>query len=444
MNLNYPNFRLTNKQNLWLGFVLTGILLTNSINWSAYSRQSLGLYCVSALSWMFRHSKIDFNKLLLMSVRTIIQEYGLREGVLVVDDTDKERSKNARLIHGLGKCKDKSSGGYFKGQNIVFLVLVTEKVTIPVGFRFYQNDPKWLEWKKEDERLRKQKVRKKYRPKEVKRDYETYPTKQSLALEMVQVFQTFHEEFVPNFQVKAILADCFYGTKDWTLGLQGIYEGIQIISQLKSNQKIFVKGKELSLIDYFKERSLIQSQIVVRGGKTVKIYYSSVIAKVKAHGKKRCIIAYKYEGEKELRYVFATNMTWTVHKILQVYTLRWLVEVFIEDWKLYEVPIAIGRAVLTKHTGEDGANSSLTLSLLFDHSLLLHPKQKVLIKNNLSAATVGSLRNYARQEHWVNTFRYLIQSPNPSKMLTKWIKVIDEVFIIKSSSKHLVGKVSAW
>ena len=102
-------------------------------------------------------------------------------------------------------------------------------------------------------------------------------------------------------------------------------------------------------------------------------------------------------------------MTWTVHKILQVYTLRWLVEGFIEDWKLYEVPIAIGRAVLTKHTGEDGANSSLPLSLLFDHSLFLHPKQKVLIKNNLSAATVGSLRNYARPEHWGNTFRYLMQ-----------------------------------
>ena len=46
------------------------------------------------------------------------------------------------------------------------------------------------------------------------------------------------------------------------------------------------------------------------------------------------LITYKYEGEKELRYVFATDMTWTVHQILQVYTLRWLVEVFIEDWKL--------------------------------------------------------------------------------------------------------------
>lgn len=88
---------------------------------------------------MFRNSSIDFERLLIMSIIQIISTYDLSSGVLEVDDTENERSKNAKSIFGLGKVKDKRSGGYFNGQNIVFLVLVTEKATFPVGFKFYQS-----------------------------------------------------------------------------------------------------------------------------------------------------------------------------------------------------------------------------------------------------------------------------------------------------------------
>lgn len=374
-----------------------------------------------------------------MSIQEIILEYGLKEGVLEVDDTENERSKNAKQIYGLGKTKDKRSGGYFNGQNIVFLVLVTKKVTLPVGFKFYRNDPKWLAWKKVDQRLRKKGVAKQYRPKEVERDYATYPTKQSLSIELIKEFQSIHGLFFSNFKVKAILADCFYGTKDWIKNLKGIYPNAQIISQLKSNQKIIVKGKEFNLSTYFNTRTVIKSKVVIRGGKSCSIYYSSIIAKVKTHKEKRLIIAYRYEGEQQLRYVFAVDMTWTVHSTIQLYTLRWLVEVFIQDWKLYE-----GWANLSKHTGEEGANSSLRLSLLFDHCLLLHPKQRALIKNNLPAATVGSLRNRAQQEHTLKILHTLINMPNPKEVLMKWVQSIDDLFNLKPSSKHLVGKVVSW
>lgn len=434
-----PEFRLTLKQEKWLSFVLTGILLTNSINWSAYSRQSLATYKVGAISWMFRNSGIDFEKLLIMSIVSIISSYGLKNGVLEVDDTENERSKNAKDIFGLGKVKDKRSGGYFKGQNIVFLVLVTEKVTLPVGFKFYQNDPSWVAWKKEDEYLRKKGVAKKYRPKEVARDYDKYPTKQSLGIELIKEFKKIQEVHFSDFKIKSILADCFYGTRQWTRELYEIYPKTQIISQLKKSQKIIIKGKEVDLFSYFRTRALIKKGVVIRGGKKTIIYYSSLIATVKAHGEKRLIIAYKYEGEKELRYLFATDMTWTVQTIIEVYSLRWLVEVFIQDWKLYE-----GWANLSKHIGEEGANSSLRLSLLFDHCLLLHPKQKRLIKNKLPAATVGSLRNFAQQEHTINVFKELIKLPNPKEILIQWIQAIEDIFILKSSDKHLVAKDFAW
>jgi len=48
------------------------------------------------------------------------------------------------------------------------------------------------------------------------------------------------------------------------------------------------------------------------------------------------VIALKYEGEEKYRYLAATDVSWRTLDIIQAYSLRWLVEVFFEDWKLYE------------------------------------------------------------------------------------------------------------
>ena len=56
----------------------------------------------------------------------------------------------------LHKIKDKASGGFINGQKLVFLCLVTDIVSIPVGFEFYRPDPELKKWKKNDEKLRRQ------------------------------------------------------------------------------------------------------------------------------------------------------------------------------------------------------------------------------------------------------------------------------------------------
>ena len=40
----------------------------------------------------------------------------------------------------------KESGGYLWGQSLVFLVLVTPKISLPVGFVFYQPAPELSAW----------------------------------------------------------------------------------------------------------------------------------------------------------------------------------------------------------------------------------------------------------------------------------------------------------
>ncbi|TMO53628.1 transposase, partial [Pseudoalteromonas aurantia] len=66
-----------------------------------------------------------------------MNHYNINSGVLDFDDSGKKRSKRTTRITGAHKVKDKATGGYFNGQQLVFMVLVTDVVTIPVGFRFF-------------------------------------------------------------------------------------------------------------------------------------------------------------------------------------------------------------------------------------------------------------------------------------------------------------------
>ena len=148
-----PGNTLSSKQIYWLSFCVLGALITNSICWSRFAKAGLGKYKETALSWMFRHSKIPWHLLFQVSVRVNLSKYGIVTGTLNVDETDNKRSKRTKRISWVHKLKDKATGGYAMGQCLVFLVLVTPTITIPVGFKFYMPDPDVSQWKKNDDKL---------------------------------------------------------------------------------------------------------------------------------------------------------------------------------------------------------------------------------------------------------------------------------------------------
>jgi len=75
--------------------------------------------------------------------------------------------------------------------------------------------------------------------------------------------------------------------------------------------------------------SLKKEKIGLDMGSTLTVV--SARLKVDAHdGKKRFVIALKYEGETEYRYLVATDVSWRTFDIIQAYSLRWLVEFFLK------------------------------------------------------------------------------------------------------------------
>src|SRR6516225_7690573 len=143
-----PSHGLSAMQRTWLAFCITAVLVTNSICWARFARASLGTYALAALSWMFRHSKIPWDQLLVASVQVVLRHHGITSGNLIIDDTDNPRSKAAKALAYLYKLHDKKSGGSLWGQSLVFLVLVTPKISIPVGVVFYQPAPEITAWYK--------------------------------------------------------------------------------------------------------------------------------------------------------------------------------------------------------------------------------------------------------------------------------------------------------
>ncbi|MGK0365943.1 MAG: hypothetical protein ACI85O_003013 [Saprospiraceae bacterium] len=110
---------------------------------------------------------------------------------------------------------------------MLFLLLVTEKITIPVGFVFYEMDPILRAWKKEDKRLLKKGLKKKYRLEEPERDA-AYPTKNELAIGLVRDFKASFEEV----KIRAVKADALYGTQAFMGGVRSLYPNSQVISQI--------------------------------------------------------------------------------------------------------------------------------------------------------------------------------------------------------------------
>lgn len=108
-----------------------------------------------------------------------------------------------------------------------------------------------------------------------------------------------------------------------------------MISQIKGSQLINVNGKNQAVRHFFENYSGKKDTLLLRGHDK-KLTYCGGRFKVKSHGKKYSIIAIKYDDETEYRYLMANDISWRDIDIIKAFAFRWLVEVFIQDWKPHE------------------------------------------------------------------------------------------------------------
>ncbi len=421
---------LTPGQKTWLSFCLMGIIVTESVCWRKFVRAGLGSYLEALLSWYFRYP-LSWGLFVSMSVNLVLESFSAWEGVLVIDDTGKRRSKVTKRIPYVHYFKDKVGTGTIRGQEVVFLVLITPLVTIPVGFEFYRPDPAYSEWARQEKRLKRLGVPKSERPPKPAVN-SNYPTKQQVALCLLEQFARDHSEV----KVRAVLADALYGNAAFMKQAAQLFGEIQVISQLRHNQKVYYRGRSWGLDEYFKAYPGVPRTPRVRGGKTVDMIVGSARLYVEAQGRKCFVVAIRHAGETDYRYLVASDLSWRTNDIVQAFTLRWLVEVVIEDLKVHE-----GWGQATKQPGVEGSRRVLILSLLCDHCLLLHPEQQARVADEKPLYTIGSLQRRLQIESFLAWLQAWLDDDGKGDGLTEKFerlrKLIEPIFPLLPSQKHM-------
>ena len=115
--------------------------------------------------------------------------------------------------------------------------------------------------------------------------------------------------------------------------------------------------------------------------------------------------------------------------------MRWLVEVFIADWKGHG-----GWNTLSKQQGDEGAVRGMTLSLLCDHLLLLHPEQSARLKNKQPGMPVGCLIEHINAAALIDGISQIIHADEPKSEFEKFKELMEASLSDRKSSKHMAGR----
>ena len=240
-----------------------------------------------------------------------------------------------------------------------------------------------------------------------------YPTKQQLALRLLETFEAHH----PDVRVHVIAADALYGVAAFVDAASALFGGVQVLSQIRSNQNIRIGKTGAARGRLFCHPSRHPPAPSVSEAVRKSWPWSAVPAYTSAPIKPNAWWwRFNMKTKKTYRYLIASDLSWRTLDIVQGHSFEMARGGFYSGTgKGHE-----GWAQLTKQPGEEGARQRVILSLLVDHSLFVHPEQQAQLKNNLPAYTVGSLRANVQMACWVDVIDDLVSSENPQDQLKRF------------------------
>jgi SRSO17 transposase len=126
-----------------------------------------------------------------------------------------------------------------------------------------------------------------------------------------------------------VLADSWYWCKELALLCRNY--GYHMISQLKSNSVVWVKGKRTPVVELASRTSAFREVSAFLYGKNKTLKIAKFIAVVKGLGPVAVVIV--KEKRKKIRYLVSTNFLLPALEIVKFYAHRWKIEQMIKDLK---------------------------------------------------------------------------------------------------------------
>jgi SRSO17 transposase len=126
-----------------------------------------------------------------------------------------------------------------------------------------------------------------------------------------------------------VLADSWYWCKELALLCRNY--GYHMISQLKSNSVVWVKGKRTPVVELASRTSAFREVSAFLYGKNKTLKIAKFIAVIKGLGPVAVVIV--KEKRKKIRYLVSTNFLLPALEIVKFYAHRWKIEQMIKDLK---------------------------------------------------------------------------------------------------------------
>ena len=303
--------------------------------------------------------RIDWRKMLLgfaMQFTRVVKQNAeaLENGIkcLVVDDSTIE--KTGKTIEGISRVNDHVKGGFVFGFKLLLLGFFDGKMLVPTDFSLHRESRKTNFGLKEKERKRQYKSK---NPKgssgETRKD-ELDEKKTGMVVDMIK------RAAQRGLSASYVLMDSWFTCEEVIKEIRKIKKGmLHVVGMCKMDKRKFsFKGKEYNSAAIVK---MHENSSKVRGSKKYKSQYFVVDAVYK--GIPVRLFYVKYKRAKTWTLILSTDMSIGFTKVLEIYQIRWTVEVLFKECKQY---LRLGKSQNTNFNGQvaDTALALMTYTIL--------------------------------------------------------------------------------
>jgi len=239
---------------------------------------------------------------------------------LIFDDTNIE--KTGKKIEGISKTHNHVTKRFIFGYKLLVAGYWNGGVFIPVDFSFHRENKenKIKKYGLSNKELKKQKKTNRDKKLPV---YKRFKELNSKKTEMViQMFRRINQRKIP---VDYILFDSWFTSISLIKRLLSINKSINIIGMYKYNSKLVVDGKELTIKQLRKYRSKMKRS------RSMNLYYFQYVAEI--DGVKVKVFITKRGVNGAWHTIISTNTNLTFIRTMEVYNIRWTIEVFFKEAK---------------------------------------------------------------------------------------------------------------
>lgn len=293
------------------------LVLAKNIN-SFYNSEFGGLFHMSssAVYRFMNSSYYDWRKLIYRICLKFVSAFSSEDGLtaFVIDDT--AISKEGYKCEKVTTIYDHSSKSYYYGFKQVVLGYCDGKSIIPVDSSLHG------EIELAGEKLAKQnsKVRE-TNSIGAKRIKEFLQDKITSAHEMIK------RAIKAGLKAKYVVFDCWYASNDFINNM--VESGLKVVCAMKMNRKCIYNCRKTNISNLV---SLLKSMRKPKICAKRSLEYYDTLIEIPGIGKVKICLCHR-KGHNEWKAIISTDSTMTAKSIMEIYALRWSIEVFFKEAK---------------------------------------------------------------------------------------------------------------